>query len=569
MYDAGNQIAQFLGYAKLQNHHPVLHTVIMGICVKLGWTIYNFNFGVFIFTMLQTVVLAGTLSYTIKYLKKLNIHIGYRIALLLIYSLVIIFPVTATIDTKDVLYTSFAILYTIMYYELINRKKEDISVKNIVFSVIISLLFAIFRKEGLYILILSFPILFILNKKSIKKLLIIFITTIFIYCAYSTTLKILNIPNGSIKEALALPFQQTATYINEYPDEVTEEEKQVIDKLLNYSTIQERFVINNVDPIKAEYNNKATGENKEGTTDIIDMDNINNAVMEENYINVGYKKPYKYIIDYVEKDNESHVLKHVDGAEEYGTDIAIGEESFMGYILVENQTVPEKITITDNEESNSIKIYYEKATYKITYKIEGEYFTNEKYAEEEYKYEEEVTAKEAPNKAGYTFSGWSEIPNTMPAHDVEVKGHYTANGNTAYKVEHYIEDLNGEYILKDTESLTGTTGAKVQYSEKEYEGYTYDASKTENGEASISGEGDTVVKLYYTRNKYQYTIKHVEKGKESNVLEEEKAEAAYGTEIEVKSKEYEGYTYDSKDKDKIEITGKSIFPIRRNYWRSF
>lgn len=36
-----------------------------------------------------------------------------------------------------------------------------------------------------------------------------------------------NIQNGSIREALSLPFQQTARYIVEYGDEVTDEEKKL------------------------------------------------------------------------------------------------------------------------------------------------------------------------------------------------------------------------------------------------------------------------------------------------------------------------------------------------------
>ncbi|SEQ13467.1 hypothetical protein SAMN02910382_02100, partial [Butyrivibrio sp. TB] len=50
----------------------------------------------------------------------------------------------------------------------------------------------------------------------------------------------------------------------------------------------------------------------------------------------------------------------------------------------------------------------------------------------------------------------------MPARDVVFVGSFTANTDTKYKVEHYLQDLdlNG-YTLKDTEELTGTTGATV------------------------------------------------------------------------------------------------------------
>ena len=36
-----------------------------------------------------------------------------------------------------------------------------------------------------------------------------------------------------------------------------------------------------------------------------------------------------------------------------------------------------------------------------------------------------ITPETEPTKEGYTFSGWSEIPATMPAHDVTVTGTFT------------------------------------------------------------------------------------------------------------------------------------------------
>ena len=36
-----------------------------------------------------------------------------------------------------------------------------------------------------------------------------------------------------------------------------------------------------------------------------------------------------------------------------------------------------------------------------------------------------IIPEPAPTKDGYTFSGWSEIPETMPAHDVTVTGSFT------------------------------------------------------------------------------------------------------------------------------------------------
>ena len=38
-----------------------------------------------------------------------------------------------------------------------------------------------------------------------------------------------------------------------------------------------------------------------------------------------------------------------------------------------------------------------------------------------------ITPEPAPSKGGYTFSGWSEIPETMPDHDVTITGTFIEN----------------------------------------------------------------------------------------------------------------------------------------------
>ena len=42
-------------------------------------------------------------------------------------------------------------------------------------------------------------------------------------------------------------------------------------------------------------------------------------------------------------------------------------------------------------------------------------------------YGSEITAEPSPVKEGYTFSGWSEIPVTMPANDIEITGTFSIN----------------------------------------------------------------------------------------------------------------------------------------------
>ena len=58
--------------------------------------------------------------------------------------------------------------------------------------------------------------------------------------------------------------------------------------------------------------------------------------------------------------------------------------------------------------------------FTLTYKVDGEV-----YKQYELAVGDAITAEAVPTKDGYTFSGWSEIPATMPANDVTVTGTFT------------------------------------------------------------------------------------------------------------------------------------------------
>ena len=67
-----------------------------------------------------------------------------------------------------------------------------------------------------------------------------------------------NIEPGGIQEALSLPFQQTARYVKEHEEEVTQEEKEAIKGVLAYNKLGKYYNPKISDPVKATYKKKAT-----------------------------------------------------------------------------------------------------------------------------------------------------------------------------------------------------------------------------------------------------------------------------------------------------------------------
>ena len=70
--------------------------------------------------------------------------------------------------------------------------------------------------------------------------------------------------------------------------------------------------------------------------------------------------------------------------------------------------------------------------YKAVFKIDEEVISTVEVA-----YGDVVKAPAAPAKEGYTFDGWFNLPETMPAQDIEIAGHYAAK---TYRLTFYIDD---------------------------------------------------------------------------------------------------------------------------------
>ena len=154
----------------------------------------------------------------------------------------------------------------------------------------------------------------------------------------------------------------------------------------------------------------------------------------------------------------------------------------------------------------------------------------------------------ATTNPGYTFNGWydggtlvsNELSYTfnMLAANKSYEARWTANTNTAYKVEHYWQNVeNDDYTSHETDNLTGTTNTSTNAVAKTYTGF---ASPTSVEQININGDGSTVVKLYYTRNTYTVALsKNIDSAGSIDGAETYK----YGAEVTISATTNPGYTF--------------------------
>ena len=124
-------------------------------------------------------------------------------------------------------------------------------------------------------------------------------------------------------------------------------------------------------------------------------------------------------------------------------------------------------------------------------------------------------------RPGYEFTGWNTEKNgtgtpyaagsaiTIENTDVTLHAQWRSTA-ASYRVEYYqqnLEDDNYSIVAADTLTPSGTVGDTATAEIKEYEGFTYNESRS-NSSGIIAEDGTLVLKLYYDRNEYTVTYEY-------------------------------------------------------------
>lgn len=134
---------------------------------------------------------------------------------------------------------------------------------------------------------------------------------------------------------------------------------------------------------------------------------------------------------------------------------------------------------------------------------------------------EAMVLKNMFTRPGYEFTGWNTEKNgtgtpyaagsAITIENTDVTLHAQWKSSTAsYRVEYYqqnLEDDNYSIVADDTLTPSGTVGDTATAEIKEYEGFTYNESRS-NSSGIIAEDGTLVLKLYYDRNEYTVTYEY-------------------------------------------------------------
>lgn len=262
--DSLASIYQSVGWVPLSNHHPALYTLFVAFFIRLGNKLISYNFGVFLYSLVQLLIVSGVLGYFLLWLRKHNVRKEYIILTYLFFAFNTIFMCYAITMWKDPMFSLALLLISLHLFDIVNSNGKLLkNNKSILIFIIFVFAIAFLRNNGIYIIIGLFLILLLKYKKELLKFHLSFLIAIVaILVIQGPVYNALNIKSGT-EESFGIPLQQVARTISENGN-INGKQKEFLNELFPYEKWKENYTPMSVDSIKwnSEFNKNYLKENK-------------------------------------------------------------------------------------------------------------------------------------------------------------------------------------------------------------------------------------------------------------------------------------------------------------------
>lgn len=263
--DSVHSLLQAENLDLLTNHTPIMYTLLITIFVRAGWFVGDRNFGVFLFSIVQTVIMAISLGYSVYWVKKHFLCKFLPIIVLVYFGLNPIIAIYSITMWKDILFSAWILLSCLVLIDIgISEGKELEDKKGIVRLITIFILLSFGRNNGVYIVTFVWLGLLLLFKNLRKRIIIAGGSVIFaIILIQGTGYKKLGILNSGFAESVGIPLQQIS-YSIKYDGPLDEKDQQFIEQILPIEVIKREYTPLSADKIKfnAQFNTSFFEENK-------------------------------------------------------------------------------------------------------------------------------------------------------------------------------------------------------------------------------------------------------------------------------------------------------------------
>jgi hypothetical protein len=279
-YDAFKQTLEAVGLSPITQFNSVPHTLYLRLC----WNIGGINNWIIVYSLSQMLMMAATFAYTTMFLAKSKVQNWIILTAFLFFAICPVNAIFSFSTTKDVTEALVFLIFTIQIIKLCqNPKKFFSSLVNIVAIVFFAVAACLLRNNLIYVIILFAPIIIILFRRNcFKNMIEIFLLIIIlIFAITGPVYSAFGIGKGQSQEALSVPIQQIANAAKNNSENLTQQERALLEKYYVTTAVFNNYNPRIADPIK---NNFLTYEFDNDKTDFLKL-----------WVKLGLKYPGDYV----------------------------------------------------------------------------------------------------------------------------------------------------------------------------------------------------------------------------------------------------------------------------------
>ena len=245
------------------NDHPFIHTWLIGKFMDLGLKMGDIKMALGCLTGLQCILYALGYSTLITSLWHFGMNRLYLKIAVAIYALLPIFPMYGILICGDTFLGLFYMAFVIMIIWIYQTGGKILKSKVFLILLFLSVLgLGMAKNQGIYIALVMIILTVILFREYWKQLLVAMVLPVLVfYIGYQGIFfRYCHVESVGRQEAMSFFFQQTARYVRDFEEKVTDEEKQAIDAVLEYDVLAKRYDPDLCDPVKKTFRKNATSQ---------------------------------------------------------------------------------------------------------------------------------------------------------------------------------------------------------------------------------------------------------------------------------------------------------------------
>ncbi|MGE6368805.1 DUF6020 family protein [Planococcus kocurii] len=226
------------------NWHPVMFTWLIMFLRKI-WDSPG------IIALFQVVALALTMGYMGYLMKRFKVNTWILWAVLIVAAIVPVNSIMSIIIWKDVLYSTSLLFFSLLILLLVKTKGlETKKVSFVLLFLLGSFMLVFFRHNGFPVFVITMIAALIMYRRMWKQLLPMTLGIIIIHQVITGPVYTkLDVVDSDPQEALSIPTQQIANIVTKNGD-MTEEQREYINRLMPLELWPEKYNPSSVDPIK-------------------------------------------------------------------------------------------------------------------------------------------------------------------------------------------------------------------------------------------------------------------------------------------------------------------------------